>query len=149
MDPALLSAITGLLGSLIGATSSIATTWVAQRGHHRAQLRLQEAAKREALYADFITEVSRRLVDAISHPPEGLEVMVGLEACVGRMRLTSSREVIVAAEGLLKLVGETYASPNLSFEEVLRLARQGVGDPLAAFGEACRAELQALRGWPG
>lgn len=146
MDPALITAGTGLIGSMIGAASSIATTWMAQRGHHRVQLRLQEAAKREALYADFITEVSKRLVDAISRPPEGLEVMVGLEAAIGRMRLTSSRDVIVAAEKLIKLVAETYASPNLSFEEVLKLARQGVADPLAEFGEACRAELHALRG---
>lgn len=146
MDPAIVSAATGLIGSLVGATSSIATTWIAQRGHYRAQLRAQEATKREALYADFIGEVSKRLVDAISRQPEGLDVMVGLEACVGKMRLSSSREVISAAEKLIKLVAETYASPNLSFEEVLKLARQGVGDPLAEFGEACRAELRALRG---
>jgi len=100
----------------------------------------------EAIHADFITEVSKRLVDAISRPAERLEMMVGLEAAIGRMRLSSSREVIVAAEKLIKLVAETCASPNLSFEEVLAPARRGVADPLAEFGEACRAGLRALRG---
>jgi len=118
---------------------------MAQCGHLKAQLRLQEAAKREAICADVITEVPKRLVDAISRTPDGLEVMVCLEAAIGRMRPSSSREVIVAAETLIRLVGETYASPNLSFEEVLTLARQGIADPLAAFGEACRAEPHALR----
>ena len=145
MDPALVSAGGALIGSTIGAASSIATTWMAQRGHHRAQLRLQEAARREAIHADFITEVSKRLADGISRPAERVEVMVGLEAAIGRMRLSSSREAIVAAEKLIKLVAETCASPNLSSEEVLAPAGRGVADPLAEFGEACRAGLHALR----
>ncbi|MBR0683857.1 hypothetical protein GXW74_25510 [Roseomonas eburnea] len=147
MDPAILTAATGLIGSLVGAASSIATTWIAQRGHDQAQLRAQEAKAREVLYAEFIAEVSRRLVDALGNQAESLEVMVGLHASLGRMRLMSSREVINCAERLIQLVGDTYASPKkVTFEQVMEMGRSGVGDPLEDFGEACRVELRALRG---
>lgn len=145
MDPAILSATTALIGSLVGAGSSMATTWLGQRDQRRAQVRAQEVAKREALYAEFITLVSKYLIDALGRQPEGLEVIVNLEAYVGKMRLMSSREVIRAAETLVRLVIETYASPNLTVAQVLELVRNGVADPLEEFGEACRTELGALR----
>jgi hypothetical protein len=148
MDPAILTATSGLIGSLIGAASSFSTTWLAQRGQLRGQARVQEAAKREARYAEFIAEVSKRLADAVSHQAESHEVIVCLHADVGWMRLVSSREVISAAEKLVHLVVETYASPDLTFAQVWERARavRDFADPLADFGEACRVELLALRG---
>lgn len=146
MDPAILTAATGLIGTLVGAASSMTTTWLGQRDQRKAQMRAQEVAKREALYAEFITVVSKHLIDALGRQPEGLEVVVSLEAYLGKMRLMSSREVIKAAEKLVRLVVETYASPNLTVEQVLQLVRGGVADPLEEFGEACRTELGALRG---
>ncbi len=146
MEPAGLTAATGLIGSLVGAASSVATTWLGQRGQLRAQWRAQEAARREALYADFIAEVAKCLGDAVSHDPEGPEVLVGLYAAVGRMRLRSSRHVVRAAESLIRLVVDTYAAPNLTFADMReRLLRGENSDPLEEFGEACRTELEALR----
>ncbi len=145
MDPAIVAAASGLLGSLIGAASSFATTWLTQGSQRRAQSRAQEVAKREVLYAEFISEASKRLADALGRQAEGPEVIVALYATVGRMRLMSSREVVRAAEKLVHLVIETYASPNLAFEEIReKLVRGEEADPLEEFGEACRAELLAL-----
>ena len=146
MEPAIISAASGLIGSLIGAASSFATTWLTQRGQLRAQSRTQEAARREALYAEFVAEVAKCLGDAVSHDPEGPEVLVGLYAAVGRMRLRSSRQVVHAAEGAIRLVVDTYAAPNLTFADLREKLLSGdAGDPLEEFGEACRTELEALR----
>jgi hypothetical protein len=72
--------------------------------------------------------------------------MVGLYAAIGRMRLTSSCDVVRAAENLVHLVIDTYAGPNLTFADLReRLVRGEASDPLEEFGEACRAELEILR----
>ncbi|MGY2050736.1 hypothetical protein [Methylobacterium sp. JK268] len=145
METAILTAATGLAGSLVGAMSSMATTWLTQRGQQQAQQRAQEAAKREALYEAFIAEAARCLADAMTHDPDGPELIVGLFALIGRMRLRSSRPVIAAAERLMQHVVETYTSPNLTFHEIrLKFEAGEIPDPLAAFGEACRRELESL-----
>ena len=148
MDPAILSAASGLIGLLIGAVSFLATTWLAQRGQLRAQTLVQEAAKREALYAEFIVEASKRLADASSHQAEGPEVIAGLYAVVERMRLMSSREVIRTAEEVIRLVVETYASPNVTFDQVREhIQGSDFRDPMMEnFSNACAMELRALCG---
>jgi hypothetical protein len=146
MDPAILSATSGLIGSVVGATSSLATTWLTQLGQLRTQQRAQEAAKREALYADFIAEASRRIVDSRSRQADGPEVMVALYAAISRMRLMSSEAVLFAAEEVVRRVVDAYAAPNATFDELRRSIDAGTFiDPLHAFGVACRAELQGLR----
>jgi hypothetical protein len=63
------------------------------------------------------------------------------------MRLRSSRPVVEAAERLTGFVVETYHAPNLTFAEIRATFMRGdAPDPLADFGEACRRELQDLRG---
>lgn len=145
MEPAVLSAVSALAGSLIGAASSFATTWLTQQGQLRAQSRALDATKREALYAEFIAEASRRLAEAMGRNAESIEVLIVLHSAIGRMRLMSSREVIVAAENLARLVLETYASPNRTFEQLRESMTTDQSDPLEAFGEACRTELVQLR----
>lgn len=146
MQIAILTAATGLAGSLVGATSSMVTTWLTQNGQRKAQWQAQEAAKRETIYDEFIAEASRCLADAMTHDPDGPKVVVGLFAIIGRMRLRSTRPVVEAAERLLERVVDTYASPNLTFAEIQARFKQGTAaDPLADFGEACRKELENLR----
>ncbi|HEY2598576.1 MAG TPA: hypothetical protein VGJ79_08865, partial [Candidatus Dormibacteraeota bacterium] len=94
MNPSIISAASGLIGSLIGALSSLASTWLGQQGQLRAQLRAQDAAKREALYVDFMAEASKRLAEAVFHQTQDPAVIVGLYADIERMRLMSSRQVI-------------------------------------------------------
>ena len=146
MEGAVLTALTGLAGSLVGAASSMATTWLTQQGQQRTQWRAQEVTKREALYDEFIAEASKCLVDAMSRDPDGPEVLLGLFAIIGRMRLRSSRPVIEAAERLIALVVDSYASPNVTFDQVrARIMKGEEADPLANFGAACRGELEVLR----
>jgi hypothetical protein len=146
VDPAILSATSGLVGSLIGALSSLAGTWLNQRGQLRAQLHAQDSAKREALYINFIGEASRHLAEAVTRQTEDPAVIVGLYSSVERMRLVSSCQVIHAAEELVREVVKAYESPALTFEQLREKRRAGVRDPLKNFGEACRMELRPGNG---
>jgi hypothetical protein len=146
MDPAILSAVSALAGSLIGGVSSLAASWLTHRGQFRAQTLIHEAVKREALYAEFIIEASKRLTDAWSHQAESPEVLAGLYSAMERMRLTSSIEVIRVAEQVVREVIEAYADADKTFDEVReRLRSDDWGDPLRDFAEACRTELRALQ----
>jgi hypothetical protein len=104
---------------------------------------LQDAAKREALYVDFINETSKHLAEAVTHQTEDPAVTVGLYSTVERMRLVSSGQVIHAAEELIREVVKAYESPALTFEQFREKRRAGLRDPLKDFGEACRMELRA------
>lgn len=148
MDNAILSAASALIGSLIGGMSTLAASWLSLRGRLRAQALVQEAAKREALYAEFIIEASRRLSEAWSHQAESPEVLAGLYSAHQRMRLTSSDEVIRLADYVIRLVIQAYAAPDKTFDELRQhiAASDEQWDPLRGFAEACRAELRALLG---
>lgn len=148
MDTAILSATSALIGSLIGGMSTLAASWLTLRGRVRAQALVQEAAKREVLYAEFIIEASRRLTEAWSHHAESPEVVAGLYSAHQRMRLTSSDEVIRVADQVIRLVIQAYAAPDKTFDELRQhiAADDEQWDPLRRFAEACRTELRALRG---
>ena len=145
MDSAILSATSALIGSLIGGISTFAASWLTQRRQFRGQTLLQQAMKREALYAEFIAEAAKRLTDAWSHQAETTEVVAGLYSAVERMRLTSSSAVIGAAEQVIRMVIEAYAAPDRTFDELRKHVRGEVNfdDPLNIFTEACRKELGA------
>ena len=146
MDSAILSATAALFGSLIGGISTLAASWLTQRGQLRAQTLVHEAVKRETLYAEFIIEASRRLTEAWSHHAESPEVVAGLYSAINRMRLTSSDEVIRIAERVVRQVIDDYAAPDQTFDELRERAGSEEGiDPLRDFSEACRVDLHALR----
>jgi hypothetical protein len=145
MDPAIISAVSALTGSLIGGASMLAASWLSQRKQFRMQAVVHECVKRESLYAEFIIEASKRLTDAWGRQAESPEVVAGLYSALERMRLTSSTEVIRIAENVVREVIEGYADANKTFDEVReRLRSDDWGDPLRGFAEACRAELRAL-----
>src|SRR5262249_44283830 len=54
VDPAILSAMSALVGALIGGTASLVAAIYTQRFQNRLQRVAREATKREQVYADFI-----------------------------------------------------------------------------------------------
>src|ERR1700745_1215176 len=148
MDPAILSATSALIGSLMGGFSTFCASWVTQRRQLRGQLLLQEAAKRETLYAEFILEAARRLTDAWGKQPEEPDVLAGLYAAMERMRLVSSNTIIEAAERVIRKVVDAYADPNKTFGDLRTGLIRGdihLDNPLKEFTDACKVELNALR----
>jgi len=146
MDTAILSAASALAGSLIGGASTLAASWFTQRGQLRAQVLVQEAVRRQALYAEFIIEASKRFTEAWGHKAKDPDVVAGLYSAIERMRLTSSGEVIRVAEQVLRRLIRDYAAPEKTFDEFQEfVGSEDIPDPLREFSEACRTELRALR----
>lgn len=144
MDMMILSAMSGVMGSLVGGSATVATAWVTQRTLNRRELIREEIRKREALYGDFIAECAKLLIHAFTHNLDKPETLLPVYALMNRVRLTASPAVLAQAEGLIAQITDQYFLSNLTVDELRQLARSDRADPLKAFGEACRSELKAL-----
>ena len=145
MDRAVLSALAALLGSLVGASATIATAWLTQRSQARRSSVEAEIRKREALYGEFITEGSKLLIESIDHKLDDPERLYSLYAVLNRIRLVASDEVLAAADRTATQIIERFFRPNLSSEEMRQLVLTRPNDPLKEFGEVCRLELRTLQ----
>jgi hypothetical protein len=65
-------------------------------------------------------------------------------ALLSRIRLSSSPDVLAAAEEVVKQIIGTYAKPNLTPEQIQSKATNGE-DPLRNFSDICRAELEFMQ----
>ncbi|MEO6380566.1 MAG: hypothetical protein ABIO35_00800 [Nitrobacter sp.] len=146
MDPSIVSALSAILGSLVGGSATIATAWITQRSQGRREIVGADIRKRELLYSEFIEESSKLLVDALDHNLDEPEKLIQVYAIVNRIRLSSSDTVVAAAGQALGLILAQYCKPNISRDDFRALAHSSHDDPLKAFSEACRSELIALRG---
>ena len=135
----------GVLGSLVGGSATAATTWIAQKTFSKRELMREEIRKREMLYGEFIVECAKLLVDALGHSLERPETLAPAYALINRIRLCASPAVLSEAEHLLRHITEQYFATNRTVEEVRELAHSKDADPLKPFGDACRAELKAMR----
>lgn len=145
MDVTLVSAMSGVLGSLVGGSASVATTWIAQKTLSRREIAREDLRKREALYGEFIGECAKLFVEALTRTLDKPETLLPVYALINRIRLTASREVLAQAEQLLARITDQYFARNLTVEELRNMAHSEDADPLKAFGEACRAELKSMR----
>jgi hypothetical protein len=145
MDTATIGALSAVLGSVVGGTATAATSWMSQRALNRSKQIKDEVRRREALYGEFITECAKLAVDALAHSLEKPETLLPAYALLNRIRLCASPAVLAEAENVLRRVTEQYFAKNLPVEQIRDLALSKDGDPLGAFGQACRAELEAMR----
>jgi hypothetical protein len=145
MDSAILGAAAGVLGALVGSSTTIMGSWITQRTLSKRELTREEIDKRERLYGEFIGECSKLIINAYGHTLEDPEKLLPAYALVNRIRLTASDAVLTEAEHIVRRIAEQYFSPNLSTEDMRALVRSPENDVLRPFGEACRAELKSLR----
>ena len=146
MDTTIVTAMAGVLGSLVGGSASVATNWVAQKTKSRRELIRAEMRKREALYGEFISECSERAIDSFERTLDKPEVVLSMYQLLNRIRLCASDAVLHEAQRAVGVITEQYFASNLSLEEMRDLLRKGENaDPLKAFAQACRAELQSMR----
>jgi hypothetical protein len=61
------------------------------------------------------------------------------------MRVVSNAAVIEKAEAVIRMIVDTYFAPNKTFPELRSLMTSHPMDPLRAFSNECRAELQAMK----
>ena len=145
MDRALLSALAAILGSLVGASATIATAWLTQRTQARRAAVEAEIRKREALYGEFIAEGSKVLIDGLDHKLDSPEKLYNLYAILNRIRLLASDEVLAAADRAVTAILGRYFQPNLSPEGMQQLMLTRPEDPLKEFSEVCRLELRTIQ----
>ena len=151
MDPAIVSALSAVLGSAVGGSATLATAWITQKTQSRREAVGAEIRKRETLYGEFIAEGSKLAVDALDHTLDTPDKLFALYALQNRIRLTSSDAVVAAADQALRRVLKQYFEQNITpqaFREELSISltddRPKRDDPLKPFSEVCRSELRAL-----
>ena len=147
MDATIVTAMAGVLGSLVGGSASVATAWVTQRTLSKRELMTAEIRTRETLYGEFIRACSKLVIDSFERTLEKPETLVSAYELINRIRLCASNAVLAEGEQVLQRITEQYFSPNLSVEELRALIRSGSAnaDPIKSFGEACRVELKSSR----
>ena len=145
MDASVISALSALIGAVIGALTSGTASWLTQRTQVRAQWLTQEKLSRQELYKQFIEDAAKCYVDALQHDKPDLSALVGLYAKISRMRVLSSPRVVESAEQIGKKIVDTYTEPDKTFGELRHMINSGSIDVLRDFGEACRSEFERLR----
>src|SRR5512139_641696 len=145
MDASIITAMAGVLGSLVGGTVTAATAWITQSTLGKREMFRSELDKREALYGGFIGECSKLLIDALTHPLEDPAQLLSAYALANRIRLSASDGVVEEAEHVIRRITEQYFSHNIEIGEIREIVRSDKADPLRPFAEACRVELNSLR----
>ena len=150
VDASVVSALSAVVGSIVGLSASVATTWVAQRTIARRQALDAQMKKHEALYGEFISECSRLAIDALDHSLESPEKILKIYELENRIRLCASEPVVAATARAIQWIGEQYMKDNLAPGELRQLVLtafhepENRKDPLKPFSEACRRELGGL-----
>ena len=146
MDTAIVTALTGIFGSLLGGSASMATAWVTQRTSNKRKEFHAELTRRETLYGQFINECSARALDSFENTLDNSERLLSIYALLNRIRLCASDAVLAEAERAIAAITEQYFRPNLSLEQLRALIHDGANtDPLKSFAEACRAEIKSMQ----
>ena len=147
-DATIVNHIPPLLGAFTIGGATLGAADYSHRCQSRHQRVVNEIAKREAVYADFVMNASTLLFHALTHDaisPSGDEQrLIGL---INRMRLFAPSEVILAAEAVLRSIAEIALRPRVDLQQLAQqaLAENLVPDPLQAFSDICRADLDSVR----
>ena len=143
-NPATISAMAAIFGSLTGVLTSTLTTWITQKHEDERDLLAKRIFHREQLYSDFLGETARAMVDAMEHNYDPNK-LVPAYALLSRIRLSSSTDVLDCAQQVIEHIVRTYSERNLTPEEI----RSGSGEhvaPLRDFSNICRRDLESMWG---
>jgi hypothetical protein len=145
MDPAIISALSGLMGAAIGGATSASTSMFSERIKVKRNALHSSWLRREHLYNEFIAVTAKHLADALSHESDDPGALMELYALVAKIKLISPQSVVAAAEAVMVHVQKTYEAPNRSLRQLSFFSASNDADPLIAFSEACRIDLDISR----
>jgi len=117
-NPATVSALAAIFGSLTGALASSVSTWITQRHQDRRDILAKRIFQREQLYSECISESAHSMADAIQHNLHDPDKLIPAYALLSRLRLSSSPDVLASAEQVIQHILTTYSASNLSPEEI-------------------------------
>jgi len=144
MDTALLSTVSALAGTAIGALSSLGSTYLSTQAQTRAARAAAERGKREDLYGRFMDELARLNADALDNKGVDNERLTGAYALNGRIALYATNSVNAAAEHAMRYVVDLALGPKRTPEEVRALMDLPEANVIRAFAECCREELRRI-----
>ena len=136
------------LGGIIGGSASLTAAIYNRRSQNRVERVGCEIAKREKIYADFVMHASTSLLQAYVHDEIVLrgdeQRLIGL---INQMRLFAPPHVVRTAEAVLRAIIEISLQPRVELRQLATeaLSRNPDPDPLLAFSEICRADLDSVR----
>src|SRR5678816_3937144 len=119
INPAVVGALSALVGAIIGAAASLAAAIYTQRYQNRLQRVVREISKRETVYADFIMSASSLLLKA--YVTEGFKLngeeqhLIGL---LNRMRLFAPPTIIDTADAVIRRIIEISLQPSLDLRKL-------------------------------
>jgi hypothetical protein len=145
MDASVISALAALTGTAVGGLTSAFAKWLNHRTQIRSQWLQHQKNRRQILYRDFIDEASKCYIDALQHGEADIAGLVGLYAKLGRMRVLSSKPVVLSAETIVRTILDTYLQPDKTFVELRDMAIHGTIDLWHDFAHACRDEFEDLQ----
>jgi hypothetical protein len=144
LGPAIVAGAAAVAGTLLGGLASFMTTYVTVRRQGHDERVLKDLERREDLYGKFNELGSNMILDAIEHPLDDPRKLIGIAALAGRIRLTSSAEVLRAADAVIDYLIETYDQPPADLRAVVRAGPHEILAPLTAFTQACRTERERM-----
>ncbi len=144
MEAAYVSAFFGLAGALVGAVTSLTTSWITLTSQVKERRRETNRTRREALFESFLTEAARLYGDALSHEKDEIEDIILLYAIMARLHLVASAAVTAAGERVMDAIVGEYMSPNRNLSQLRQLARSGQLNVLEEFAAECRKELDSF-----
>jgi ribosomal protein S17 len=127
-----------------GCLTSILTSHFSVRSQTRSHKAKHERNAKQKLYEKFIDEASKIFVHALENSSTEVSNLINLYATLNEIRVVSSPEVVKEADKAVRTIIATYTSQNKTFEELMSLLDGGFPDPLVAFSETCRRELESL-----
>ena len=135
----------GSAGALIGGGASLAAAVYTQWHQDRLQRVAREAAKREAVYADFMMSATKVLVRAYLN--ERLEWTADEQHLIGlinRMRLFAPGHVIDEADKVIRTLVEISLQPRVDLHELAQasLTDRTAPDLLLSFSLASLSDLE-------
>jgi hypothetical protein len=148
VDSASISALAALSGAVIGGVTSFGTSWLSQQTQAKVQARAHKLSQREVLYKHFIEKAAKAYADSFVRQAANageITALVDLYALVSMMRIVSSAPIVESANRVVRLIADSYVSPNKTLGELRQMIDSESIDALRAFSEACRAELQKFR----
>ena len=144
METALIGTLSALTGSAIGALAPVLSNVILQRSTTRREFLTRSVASRESLYSDFINQASHLYVSSLTRDMEDFESLLQVHALVGRMRLTSSGEVVKEADALMRKITANFSQKNMTLNEIQKLSLSAGKSPIEPFSLACRIELNTI-----
>ena len=148
MDSATISALAALCGAVIGGVTSFGTSWLSQQTQVKVQVRTRKLSQREELYKHFIEKASKAYADSLGRQASSVSdvaQLVDLYALVSMMRVISSTAIFEKANEVVRLVADSYFSPNKNIEELHEMVASNSIDALREFSDAAREELRKFK----